>query len=68
MKRLLHIGLLLMALLDLMNQSTAMAMVPARITAASAHGPRNAQHPWDSPRPPRNVRPIQVAKAANQYL
>jgi len=32
MKRLLHIGLLLMALLGLMGQSTAMAMTPARVT------------------------------------
>lgn len=37
MKRLLHITLLLMALLGLVGQSTAMAMVPTGVTASSSH-------------------------------
>ena len=35
MTRALHIGLLLMALLGLLGQSTAMAMVPAPVTIGS---------------------------------
>lgn len=37
MKRLLHIGLLLVALLGLVGQSTAMAMVPTDVPASPAH-------------------------------
>ena len=37
MKRLLHICLLLMALMGVAGQSTAMAMMPARVAAVSAH-------------------------------
>ena len=37
MKRLIHIGLLLMALLGVMGQATAMAMMPARAAAVSGH-------------------------------
>lgn len=37
MKRLMHIGLLLMALLGVLGQSTAMAMTPASGAAVSRH-------------------------------
>lgn len=37
MKRLMHIGLFLMALLGVLGQSTAMAMVPASAAAVSSH-------------------------------
>ncbi|MEO7814547.1 MAG: hypothetical protein ABIR87_03785 [Sphingomicrobium sp.] len=37
MTRLVHLGLLLMALLGLIGQSTAMAMMPAGLTAISAN-------------------------------
>ena len=36
MKRLVHLGLLLIALLGVIGQSTAMAMMPASLTAISA--------------------------------
>ena len=37
MKRLIHLGLLLMALLGVIGQSTATAMVPAQIVTGSMH-------------------------------
>lgn len=37
MKRLMHLGLLLMALVGVIGQSTAMAMMPASGAAVSAH-------------------------------
>lgn len=41
MKRLLHIALLILALLGLVGQSTAMAMAPPRSTAAVTDGSMN---------------------------
>lgn len=42
MKRLLHLGLLLLALLGLVGQSMAMAMVPTDVLASSTHNATTA--------------------------